>query len=586
MSSRVFHKKFLILSVKSTSLFIWSMNLKKINILVLLILCFPVYLFSQDRYGLIIGTNYKGNTAKIPELALCERDAEYLKNQVQKFGEFKDVRVLLGAQVTKANVQKEIDILAKKAKKDDTVFLYFSGHGTYQNDAKAPNGMRNYLVCYDRPHISDDELNSYLSKINSPKTLMMLDCCYSGGIAKKGKNTRGSSPVPIPEGSNGVVKQNAEDYYFQNKTIISSADDNQTAIEVGGSINHGIFTYNFGRAIENADLNGDKVITALEAFFVSRSETEKMAKRFNHEQTPQISGDASGVFLAGKATPTPPTPPAKPPTNVAQPLPPAQETPTPEPIAPVVTPVSPPTVVTPEEPVAPPVTPNVGSILIRTTIIKAKELTSNKGNDPYQLLKKQKLPMNTKNASDSKSESRTIKVLIDGEEYPSKIIAVKSNLWGASMVQGRLIPGEVYHVKVEGITTGVHKVTVLADEYPQFESAIGVLPNQENILDVSSSIGGFGAIQGKVFFKTLDNPVSNQPIYMPTIVSTRGVQKVFTDKDGNFWFTNLKPGTYEIRASFAEEMKLENSMIVVKPGEVSKVDIILNVKTKSTKTKY
>jgi hypothetical protein len=165
-------------------------------------------------------------------------------------------------------------------------------------------------------------------------------------------------------------------------------------------------------------------------------------------------------------------------------------------------------------------------------------------------------------------------------------MTVKSNIWGASMSMGRLIPGEVYHVRIKGISTGVHKVQVIADEYPEFETAVGVLPNQDNIVDITSSISGYGAIQGRVFYKTLDNPVYNQPIYMPTIVSTRGVQKVFTDKDGNFSFTNLKEGTYEIRASFAETLNLENSMIIVKPGEVSKVDIILNVKLKSTKTKY
>lgn len=552
--------------------------MKKYSFLVILLLSFPGLLFSQERYGLIIGTNYKGNSAKIPELDLCERDAIYLQSQIKKVGNFKDIRVLLGAQVTKENVQKEINILASKAKVNDTVFLYFSGHGTYQRDARAPNGLRNYLVCYDRPHISDDELNNYLSKIKSPKTLFVLDCCYSGGIAKKGLSTRGASPVPIPEGADGIVKQNAEDYYFQNKAVISSADDNQTAIEVGGKINHGVFTYNFGRALESADLNGDKVITALEAFFVTRDETVKMARRFNHDQVPQISGNASGIFLTGKPAPAPPQTPVKPPTNVAQPLPPSQTTPTPTPSNPVQTPVSPPAIVTPAEPPAPPIA-KTGNILIKTTIIKARELSSNRGMNPYDLLKK-------RDKKEPGSENRRIKVLVDGEEYPSDLLTVKSNIWGASMNMGRLVPGEVYHIRIKGISTGVHKVQVIADEYPEFETAVGVLPNRDNIIDVTSSISGYGAIQGRVFYKTLDNPVSNQPIYMPTIVSTRGVQKVFTDKDGNFNFTNLKAGTYEIRASFAETLNLENSMIVVKPGEVSKVDIILNVKTKSTKTKY
>lgn len=538
---------------------------------------------AQDRYGLIIGTDYKGNSAKIPELALCERDAQYLRSQIQKVGKFKDVRVLLGAQVTKENVEREIANLAKRAKKEDTVFLYFSGHGTYQRDSRAPNGLRNYLVCYDRPHISDEELNQYLSKIQSPKTLFVLDCCYSGGIAKKGVSTRGSSPVPIPQGSDGVVRQNAEDFYFQNKAVISSADDNQTAIEVGGNINHGIFTYNFGRALETADLNGDRVVTALEAFFVSREETVKMAKRFNHEQVPQISGNASGVFLSGNPAPTPPPQPAKPPATIAQPLPPTAVSPDPEPLPVVPTPVSPPTVVTPVEPPAPPVK-NKGNILIKTTIVKKRELPASRGTNPYDLLKKQRGTGNP--PPKEESNDRKIKVLIDGEEYPTQLLTVKSNEWGASMSQGRLIPGEIYHIRLKDISTGIHKVEVFADDYPQFETAVGVLPNQDNIVDFTASVAGYGAIQGKVFFKTLDNPVENQPIYMPTIVSTRGVQKVNTDKDGNFWFTNLKPGKYEIRASFAEELNLENSIIEVKSGEVSKVEIILNVKLKSTKTKY
>lgn len=73
---------------------------------------------------------------------------------------------------------------------------------------------------------------------------------------------------------------------------------------------------------------------------------------------------------------------------------------------------------------------------------------------------------------------------------------------------------------------------------------------------------------------------------MPTISSVTGIQKLNTDNEGNFWFTNLKPGDYEIKASFAEDLNLNNSMINVREGDVTKVDVILNVKMPSTKTKY
>lgn len=205
-----------------------------------LILFLATDAFAQKRYGLIFGSNYTGNKAGIPELNLCEADASYLNDEIRRVGNFDEVKVVLGKEVTKDNIEKEIKALAKKAGDNDTVLLYFSGHGAFQRDASAKNGMRNLIICYDRPHLPDDELNKYLEKIKSPKTVFIFDCCFSGGIAKKGKATRGSADVPIPEGSDGTVKQDAEDFFFQDKTIISSADDNQTAIEVGGSINHGI----------------------------------------------------------------------------------------------------------------------------------------------------------------------------------------------------------------------------------------------------------------------------------------------------------------------------------------------------------
>lgn len=149
-----------------------------------------------------------------------------------------------------------------------------------------------------------------------------------------------------------------------------------------------------------------------------------------------------------------------------------------------------------------------------------------------------------------------------------------------------MIPGNVYTITLSRVPAGVHKITVKADDYPEIQETFAVLPNKKNELPINVSMSGFGAIQGKVFYKTLDNPVINQPIFMPTISSVTGIQKLNTDSEGNFWFTNLKPGDYEIKASFAEDLNLNNSMINVREGDVTKVDVILNVKMPSTKTKY
>ena len=129
-------------------------------------------------------------------------------------------------------------------------------------------------------------------------------------------------------------------------------------------------------------------------------------------------------------------------------------------------------------------------------------------------------------------------------------------------------------------------ITIKADEYPEVVTTFGVLQNKENVLELTNAMTGFGVIQGNVFYKTLDNPVIKQPIYMPTVKSVNGVQKALTDSEGNFWFTNLIPGDYEVKASFAENLELNNSVLKVSEGEVTKVQVILNVKLPLTKTKY
>ncbi|TGK37938.1 caspase family protein [Leptospira andrefontaineae] len=536
-----------------------------ISIIGISLFLFSTDVFAQKRLGLIFGSNYKGNKAGIPELNLCEADAKYLHDEIKRVGKFDEIKIVLGKDVTKDNIQKEIKALASKAKADDTVFLYFSGHGAFQRDEKAKNGMRNLIICYDRPHLSDDELNDYLEAIKSPKTVFVFDCCFSGGIAKKGKATRGSANVPIPEGSDGTVKQDSQDFFFQDKAIISSADDNQTAIEVGGTINHGIFTYNFGKALSSGDLNQDNVITALEAFFASKDETVNMAKKYDHEQVPQISGNASGIFLAGEKKPDPPKPvePVKPPVNPT-PIPDVQP-PKPEPETPVVTNEEPPVVPTNLK----------GDLVIKTTIIQDRAYAVSD------------LPPEIRITSGKKRVgNRSIRVLIDDKEVDKTITTESSNYWGATKRMGKLTAGATYTLTVKGVPAGVHKVTIQADDYPEVQKTQAVLPNKRNDLEVVTSMTGYGAIRGKVFYRTLDNPVINQPIFMPTVTSVTGINKLNTDQNGNFWFTNLKPGEYEIKATFAEDLNLNNADIKVREGEVTEVDIILNVKLPSTKTKY
>ena len=64
-------------------------------------------------------------------------------------------------------------------------------------------------------------MNSMNVKDNqNTKDSFVFDCCFSGGITKKGNLLVGDKKVPIPDGKQGTVRQDPEDFYFQNKAIV------------------------------------------------------------------------------------------------------------------------------------------------------------------------------------------------------------------------------------------------------------------------------------------------------------------------------------------------------------------------------
>lgn len=78
-----------------------------ISVIGISLFLFSTDVFAQRRFGLIFGSNYKGNKAGIPELNLCEADAKYLHDEIKRVGKFDDIRIVLGKDVTKDTIQKK-----------------------------------------------------------------------------------------------------------------------------------------------------------------------------------------------------------------------------------------------------------------------------------------------------------------------------------------------------------------------------------------------------------------------------------------------------------------------------------------------
>ena len=539
---------------------------------------------SAARYGLIIGSDYKGNAAGIPPLDLCEKDAALMKRTLEAHGKFDSVEILLGRMVTAKNLESSIDKLARKASGDDTVVLYFSGHGTTQRDTSAPGNMRNYIIMYDRPHVPDDKLNDWVSRIKTPKLVWIFDCCYSGGIARKGRKSRGAGEIPVSSGNGGTVIQNANkkaEVYFGNKAIVASSAGNETSIEIRGGINQGLFTYFFTQGIApgNSDLNRDGSVTVYEAFEWSKKRVSQEAKKYNHKQTPQISGNAAGIIIAGKVKPKPP----KPSPQVVKPNPNKPKPPVPGPEV-----DDDDTIVEDEDNDEPEVVEHQvkGRATILTTIYKdtmagPAETDPTKRIDTRSPLER----LRNKNGGKKKNETRRVLVKVSGKEYKTRVSWVnerqlraltgESIKLGGFVYNGRSYRNRVARIDISGIPTGVHEIEILADGYPKILRRLAVEKNSRmNKLFVLASLSGYGSIQGKVFLRNFETPLAGQKVWMPVVFTTNQKHTAITKKDGSFWFLNLKPGSgYMIRPSFLEN--LDNNNIVVKAGKATQVDVVL-----------
>ncbi len=169
---------------------------------------FGVVAFSQARkpktYALVIGiSKYKDEA--ITSLNYADKDAQAFVDYCtssQGLGIAKEnTRVLTNESASYWNIIDGLDWLKSVAKKDDQIFIYFSGHG----DMESKELKFGYLLAHDsRPmnylgrSLSLDLLNKTahtLSIDKKSKVFLITDACHSGKLA--GVDFNGSNLVAI-----------------------------------------------------------------------------------------------------------------------------------------------------------------------------------------------------------------------------------------------------------------------------------------------------------------------------------------------------------------------------------------------------
>jgi len=97
------------------------------------------------------------------------------------------VELLLDSAATLASIRRGLASLAQRARQDDTVLIYFSGHGARLTMNSAPSSALVPIdfepTRHEATSLMELEFSKALEQIKAKKLLILLDACHAGGAA-------------------------------------------------------------------------------------------------------------------------------------------------------------------------------------------------------------------------------------------------------------------------------------------------------------------------------------------------------------------------------------------------------------------
>lgn len=240
----------------------------------------------SDIKVLLFGLNYEDS--HISSLPGCINDVNTMKDYMIRHFKIpnKNIELCHDHTVLKPDrntiiqkIQKNINLVNDKKNKLNTLWIQYSGHGSYildkNNDEK--DGYDEVLCPLSGQFITDDTLNNLFSKLNSDKQLICIfDCCHSG--------TALDLTYKYDHQRNVCIKNNKRDNIQCKAILLSACLDKQVAADVSGLLQtftyNGAFTSSLITAFrKNSKLNIDSIFTDAYSFLKSK----------NLHQRPQIS---------------------------------------------------------------------------------------------------------------------------------------------------------------------------------------------------------------------------------------------------------------------------------------------------------
>ena len=233
-------------------------------------------LFRGRRVALLVGPESFGSGG-YADLRYAAQDVAALEEVLLDpgRGHFDDVVSLTApADSSRAGVLAAMSALEQRVvSADDTVFVYFSTHGTLAQGSG--DALDQYLVLADTrlddvrgTGLAHDEVLSWLEGLPSKRKVLLLATCHSG----QGKSVLSPDMSAAMDGTKGIPAVPSLREVSEAVVVIGVCAWNEVARE-SPQLGHDIYTHFFLEALEQGDLDGDGAVTVTEAHDHARGAT-------------------------------------------------------------------------------------------------------------------------------------------------------------------------------------------------------------------------------------------------------------------------------------------------------------------------
>jgi hypothetical protein len=256
-------------------------------------------------WAVIFGIS-KYQDTRIQQLRYASADAQAFYDWVVSphGGKYAPSRVtlLIDAEATGANIRKALFEWLTQAIEEDTVIIYFAGHGSPQSPDQPENlFLLPYDTLYDSVPSSGFpmwDIETALRRfIKAKNVIVITDACHAGGVGQSfdvaRRAGRGMAVVPVSSTLQALSKVG------DGICILSASDDSQFSQEGaqwGGG--HGVFTFHLLEGLKGkADYNTDNRVTLGELIpYLS----EEIRRETKNAQSPTVAGRFDPVLSIGK----------------------------------------------------------------------------------------------------------------------------------------------------------------------------------------------------------------------------------------------------------------------------------------------